>query len=64
MSGAPETLSSAIDWLLKELERTPYGRLSIGVQVHDGRIAKIFKSIEETSLASQTDNRRAEDVGR
>ena len=64
MSGAPETLSSAIDWLLTELERTPYGRLSIGVQVHDGRIAKVFKSIEESTIASQTDTRRAEDVGR
>ena len=64
MSGAPETLSSAIEWLVTELERTPYGRLSIGVQVHEGRIAKIFKSIEESTIASQTDNRRAEDVGR
>ena len=49
----PRTLSSAIEWLLTECERTPYGRLSIGIQLHDGRIAKVFKSIEETTLAPQ-----------
>ena len=53
MRGPSKTLSSAIEWLLAECEHTPYGRLSIGIQLHDGQIAKVFKSIEETTLAPQ-----------
>ena len=56
MKGPSKTLSSAIEWLIAEIERTPYGRLSIGIQLHDGRIAKVFKSIEETTLAPQAGN--------
>lgn len=63
MSGASESLSSAINWLFAEIDRTPFGRLSIGVQVHDGRIAKIFRSIEESTLASQGEKGR-DDGGR
>ena len=61
MSGASDTLSAAIEWLRTEIPRTPFGRLSIGVQVHSGQIAKIFKSIEESTLASQPVNGRAKD---
>ena len=53
MSSVTEPLSSAIEWLKTEITRTPYGRLSIGVQVHDGKVAKVFKSVEESTLASQ-----------
>jgi hypothetical protein len=53
MSDASGTLSAAIEWLRTEIPRTPFGRLSIGVQVHGGKISKIFKSIEESNLASQ-----------
>jgi hypothetical protein len=49
-----DTLTAAIDWLLEEVRRTPYGRLSIGVQLHSGQIAKVFKSVEESTMASQT----------
>ena len=42
MSGVTEPLSAAIEWLKTEITRTPYGRLSIGVQVHDGKVAKVF----------------------
>ena len=62
MSGGADTLTAAIDWLLEEVRRTPYGRLSIGVQLHSGQIAKVFKSVEESTLASQTIRGRAEDV--
>ncbi len=61
MRAPSKTLSSAIEWLLAECERTPYGRLSIGIQLHDGRIAKVFKSIEETTLAPQGEKGRCED---
>jgi hypothetical protein len=47
-----DCLSAAVDWLRGEVERTPFGRLSIGVQMHGGQISKIFKSIEESTLAS------------
>ena len=62
MSDASDTLSAAIEWLKTEIPRTPFGRLSIGVQVHGGQISKIFKSIEESTLASQRVNARASDV--
>ena len=61
MRGSPKALSSAIEWLLAEIERTPYGRLSIGIQLHDGRIAKIFKNIEETTLAPLAGKGNGED---
>jgi hypothetical protein len=48
-----DSLSKAIAWLREEIPRTPFGRLSIGVQMHEGRISKIFRSVEECTLASQ-----------
>ena len=62
MSDASGTLSAAIEWLKTEIPRTPFGRLSIGVQVHGGQISKVFKSVEESTLASQPVNARANDV--
>ena len=53
MNGVTEPLSAAIEWLKTEITRIPYGRLSIGVQVHDGKVAKVFRSVEESTLASQ-----------
>jgi hypothetical protein len=65
MSGVTEPLSAAIEWLKAEITRTPYGRLSIGVQVHDGKVAKVFRSVEESTLASQyRDARSGNDVSR
>jgi len=61
MSSPSDTLSAAIEWLKTEIPRTPFGRLSIGVQVHGGQISKIFKSVEESTLASQPENGRAKD---
>ena len=61
MKSPNKTLSSAIEWLLAEIDRTPYGRLSIGIQLHDGRIAKVFKSIEETTLAPLSGKGNGED---
>jgi hypothetical protein len=61
VNAGAETLSEAIEWLLEEVRRTPYGRLSIGVQLHSGQIAKVFKSVEESTLASQAVRGRAED---
>ena len=59
MSGAVDALSTAIDWLKTEILHTPFGRLSIGVQVHNGQIMKVFKSTEETTLASQGGRRQS-----
>ena len=59
MSAAPDGLSVAIEWLKTEIPHTPFGRISIGVQIHDGRIMKVFKSIEETTLASQGGQKRS-----
>jgi hypothetical protein len=53
MSGSSEAVATAMDWLLEEISRTPFGRVSIGVQMHDGKVAKVFKSVEESTLASQ-----------
>ena len=64
MKAPSKTLSSAIEWLLTECEHTSYGRLSIGIQLHEGRIAKVFKSIEETTLAPQGGKGRYEDGSR
>ena len=64
MKGPTKTLSSAIEWLLAECEHTLYVRLSIGIQLHEGRIAKVFKSIEETTLAPQGGKGRGEDDSR
>ena len=59
MSDASDALSAAIEWLKTEIACTPFGRLSIGVQMHDGHISKVFKSIEESTLASQSGSGRA-----
>jgi len=64
MKSPSKTLLSAIEWLLAETEYTPYGRLSIGIQLHDGHIAKVFKSIEETTLAPQGEKERSRDGSR
>ena len=53
MSGEGESLSKAIEWLRTEIARSAFGRISIGVQVHDGRIAKVFRTVEEVTLASE-----------
>src|SRR5208337_2969790 len=34
VSHPPDCLAAAIDWLNDEVRRTPFGRLSIGVQMH------------------------------
>lgn len=62
MSSVTEPLPAAIEWLKTEISRTPYGRLSIGVQVHDGKVAKVFRSVEESTLASQCRDGRTGDV--
>ena len=62
MSGVTEPLTAAIEWLKAEITHTPYGRLSIGVQVHDGKVAKIIKSVEESTLASLCRDGRTGDV--
>jgi hypothetical protein len=58
VSHPPDCLAAAIDWLNDEVRRTPFGRLSIGVQMHGGQISKIFKSIEESTLASNVAGER------
>jgi len=54
MNGAVDGLSAAIEWLETEIPRTPLGRICIEVQVLDGQILKVFKSVEEIILASQS----------
>lgn len=63
MSHPTDSLSAAIDWLKEELERMPFGRVSIGVQMHGGQISKIFKSIEQSTLASQGAGEQARNGG-
>jgi hypothetical protein len=58
VSHPTDCLAAAIDWLNDEVRRTPFGRLSIGVQMHGGQISKIFKSIEESTLASNVAGER------
>jgi len=58
VSHPTDCLAAAIDWLNDEVRRTPFGRLSIGVQMHGGQISKIFKSIEESTLASNVAEER------
>lgn len=51
MSTSDRALAVAIAWLKAEISRTDYGRLSIGVQIHAGKIAKVYRSVEEVTLA-------------
>ncbi len=52
MNGSSKSVLAAIEWLKSEIARSAFGRISIGVQVHEGRVAKVFKSVEEITLAS------------
>ena len=52
MNGVTEPLSAAIEWLKTEITRTPYGRLSIGVQVHDGKVAKVITACRVIQIDS------------
>ena len=45
--------TSAVEWLRSEMERVPFGRIGIALQMHQGKITKIFKQIEESEYASQ-----------
>jgi hypothetical protein len=58
VSHPTDCLAAAIDWLKDEVRHTPFRRLSIGVQMHGGQISKIFKSIEESTLASNVAGER------
>ena len=58
VSHPTDCLAAAIDWLNDEVRRTPFGRLSIGVQMLGGQISKIFKSIGESTLASNVAGER------
>jgi hypothetical protein len=58
VSHPTDCLAAAIDWLNDEVRRTPFGQLSIGVQMHGGQVSKIFKSIEESTLASNVAGER------
>jgi len=51
---SPSTLGAAVRWLEDEIQRVPFGKLSIGVQLHSGAITKIFRSTEEGVAASPT----------
>lgn len=53
MRTGADALTAAIDSLLEEVRHTPYGRLSIGVQLHGGQIAIVFMRVEESTMASQ-----------
>jgi hypothetical protein len=64
MSDTKESLSSAIGWLLAQTMNLSFGRISIGVQLHQGRVTKITKSIEESTLASQSEHEQAGDESR
>jgi hypothetical protein len=64
MSASSPTLSSAIEWLKAEIASAAYGRISIGVQVHDGKIAKVFRTVEEVTLSPQDPKARGGDERR
>ena len=61
MSDTKESLSSAIGWLLAQTVNLSFGRISIGVQLHQGRVTRITRGIEESTLASQSEGEQAED---
>lgn len=56
---APTSLADAVRWLESEIQRVPFGKLSIGVQTHSGAITKVFRSVEEGVVASPSENGRA-----
>ena len=46
-------LRNAIEWLELEIARVPYGRVGISVQLHNGVVTKIFRTLED-SVAVQS----------
>ncbi len=50
MSGAPSSLDQAIAWLREQAGRLNYGRASIEVVAHAGKITRII-SLTENSVA-------------
>jgi hypothetical protein len=53
MNSGAQSLKEATEWLQKEIAQSAYGRISIGVQVHAGEIVKVFRTVEEVTVASQ-----------
>ena len=45
-------LEEAIRWLLKSVERTDFGRVSLEVVVHGAHVRRIEKSLTESFLAA------------
>ncbi|MGA2614950.1 MAG: hypothetical protein ABSG38_16050 [Spirochaetia bacterium] len=45
--------TTAVEWLRSEMDRVPFGRVGLAFQMHQGKISKIFKQIEESEYASQ-----------
>ena len=62
MSEAPDTLEGAILWLREHAAQLQYGRASIEVLAHNGKITRIIVSTEVSTsagLSLSNDNRRA-----
>lgn len=53
-----DDFTSAVEWLRSEMDRVPFGRIGIALQMHQGKITKIFKQVEESEIASQPDHGR------
>jgi len=60
-----DNFTSAVKWLRDEMDRVPFGRVGIAFQMHQGKVSKIFKQIEESDIASlPVSGRDIHDTGR
>lgn len=49
-----EVVGQGIGWLLQELEGSRFGKLTLGVVVHQGRVTRLIRSIEDQPFDGRT----------
>ena len=56
MSGAPANMEQAVAWLREQAARLNYGRASVEIVAHPGRITRIITLTENSIAAIPTQN--------
>ncbi len=51
MNENTSSVSAAYRWFCEQIERIRYGRVYMGVQVHDGQVIKVYHTIEDSAVA-------------
>lgn len=46
---------SGVEWLIEELKGMTYGRINLGVVVHNGAVVRLLRTIEDQPLECSED---------